>query len=455
MQRSGLAVFLTLSALAVSTAAGERLDMRRDAVVEAVEKAAPAVVNISTEKVTRRGFFPDADLFFHEPFRAFPGRERITRSLGSGGIFTTDGYAFTNAHVVNRASRIMVTMRDGTQHEAQLVNVDVAGDIAVIKIAADGPLPTLTFGRSDDLMVGEKAIAVGNPFGLENSVTTGVISAVKRDIAVRDRVLFTDVLQSDALINPGNSGGPLLNIFGEVIGVNSAIRGGAQGISFAIPIDRVKRSLAALLDYRQLRRMKLGLDIETEYVSDGPRTRLVVKGVKEGGSASRAGMKAGDVVVSVGGKGTGSLAHFMAAVLSSDTKAISVRVEREGRPVTLEVEPEVTPKPDAVKLAGVMLGISAQQMDASLAGHVGLEMGHGILVAEVEKSGPAYKQGLRAGDIILQVNDVLAGTMDDFGAVLESLEGAPKATLIIVRGEKRGWVTTVGRYSVEVEIRRR
>ncbi len=450
MRKSMAAAFFCLVVLAVAAGADERLDLRRTPVVRAIERAAPAVVNISTEKVTRRGFFPGQDFFFNDPFFDRFRQPMVTKSLGSGGIFTSDGFVFTNAHVVNQASKIMVMLKDGTKYPAELVNVDVSGDIAVIKVKAEKPLPTLVFGRSDDLMVGERAIAVGNPFGLENSVTTGIISAVKRDIVVEGQVRFRDVIQTDTLINPGNSGGPLLNIFGEVIGINSAIRAQAQGIGFAIPVDRVKRSLAALLDYRKLRRIKLGLDIEPEYVSSGPETRLVVKGVVKGGPADKSGVKAGDVVVAVGERSTSLLVDFMAGVLASPPGRVNLTIERGGRRLALRLVPAVIPKPDAAKLARSMLGLSVQQMERSLARDVGIDIDHGILVAGVERNSTAWESGIRAGCVILQVNDTLTPTIDDFATALEAAKGARSLCLVVARAE--GYA--VMQYIVEVKIRR-
>lgn len=442
MKRFPVCAFVVVFAAASAAFAGGRMEARRDAVVKAIERAAPAVVNISTDKVIDRDFFRGWDFF---------GRPRVTHSLGSGGIFTADGYAFTNAHVVNQASRIVVTLRDGTEYPAELVNVDTTSDLAVIKINADKPLPTLVFGRSDDLMVGEKVIAVGNPFGLENSVTTGIVSAVKRDIDVRGRVVFRDVLQTDTLINPGNSGGPLLNIFGEVIGVNSAIRAGAQGIGFAIPIDSARGSLASLLNYRKLRRITMGLELKERYSPQAPRTEVVVREVAKGSQAEREGMRPGDTVVAVNGKPAATLAHFRAAVLTPEAGEVELEIRRAGRRVLVTLLPREIPKPDAAGLARAMLGLGVQQMEGSLAAHVGIKIDHGILVAEVERGSPGERSGLRSGDIIMQVNHTLVRTTDDFGVALEEAQGSETLRLVWVRAEGH----FLSRYMVTVDVRKR
>ncbi len=420
----------------------DRLAQRRDEVVMAIERAAPAVVNISTDQIIDRDFFRGWDFF---------GRQRVSHSLGSGAIFTSDGYVFTNAHVVNRAARIKVRLMDGSTYDAQLVNVDVANDLAVLKIEADRPLPTVVLGRSDDLMVGERAIAVGNPFGLENSVTTGVISAAKRDIEQDGRVLFRDVLQTDALINPGNSGGPLLNIFGEVIGVNSAIRAGAQGIGFAIPIDRAKQSLAALLDYRRIRRKTLGVELETGYLTDGPAESIVIAVVHEGGPAARLDLRPGDIIRSLNGEDVSSLAGFMAGMLGVDEgKPVTLGIERNGRDMELSILPADIPKPDAARLARVMLGLGIQQMEKSLAAHVGINLDHGILVSEVERGSTSWDAGLRAGDVIRQINHTYVRTMEEMGLALEELQDAQRVRLDFIRVE--GFILM--RYVVDVNISR-
>jgi len=433
--------------------ADERMDLRRDAVVRAVEKAAPAVVNISTEKVVQRGFFFGEDSPFNDPFfdqfmRQF-GRPEVANSLGSGGIFTPDGFIFTNAHVVDRASKIMVTLSDGAQHQADLVNVDLTNDLAVIKISADKPLPSLVLGRSDDLMVGERSIAVGNPLGLSNSVTEGVISALRRDVSVRDKVAFKDVLQTDTLINPGNSGGPLLNVFGEVIGVNSAIIANAQGIGFAIPVDRVKRSLAALLDYRKLRRMSLGLDLEEKYLDSGPSTELRVRSLEKDGPAARAGIAAGDVIMAVNGQGITTLVNFMAAILATPDGPIRLTGVRGSRDVLASVTPLVIPKPDAVALARKMMGLSVQQMDRSLARHVGINIDQGILVSGVDKGSAAETAELAPGDVVLQVNDTLTADLESFAFALEAAQPDDKLYLVILR--RQGMA--VYQYAAEVALR--
>jgi serine protease Do len=439
--RKGVVLLFALAFFSLTARSDERLDMRRDPVVKAVEKASPAVVNISTEKVVQRGFFFGGDSPFNDPLfedfmREF-GRPEIANSLGSGGIFSPDGYIFTNAHVVDRASKIVVTLRDNTQHEATLVNVDVSSDLAVIKIDADKPLPTLVFGRSDDLLVGEPAVAVGNPFGLSDSVTVGVISALHRDIVAEGRAVFRDILQTDALMNPGNSGGPLLNVFGEVIGVTSAMKADAQGIGFAIPVDRVKTSLTELLDHRKLLRIRLGLSLEDEYTGSGPETRVVVKSVEKGSPAERAGFADGDVILAANDRKIADVVDYMVAVLAAAGRPVRITASRGASEVTATVAPAAIPKPDGVKLASDLLGLSVQQMTKALGRDVGINLDRGILVSDVKKGSPGEIGEVQRGDIVYQVNDTYTADMDSFAAALEAARGSKALRLDFIRVDGR------------------
>ena len=303
------ATILSLVLLAGSARAGapETNPARRSRVVEAVERASPAVVNISTEQVVvQRGNPFGGDPFFEQFFRDFfdsrPRRSTRT-SLGSGVIVQSDGTILTNEHVILRGGHIHVTLADGREFEAKLVGRDADSDLAVLRINA-GSLPHIALGHSDDLMIGETVIAIGNPFGLSHTVTTGVVSAVKRNLQTGGRT-FTDFIQTDASINPGNSGGPLLNINGELIGINTAIYGNAQGIGFAIPVDRAHRVVDKLVSGRQppepdansLAWDMLGLQVQE--ADDG----LIVNRVRGGSLMERIGVERGDRVLGLDGAG--------------------------------------------------------------------------------------------------------------------------------------------------------
>jgi S1-C subfamily serine protease len=306
-------LILTLAVVAghARAAAPETDPLRRSRVVEAVERASPAVVNISAEQTVVERPTPFPDPFFEEFFRDFfdTRPRRSTRSsLGSGVIVRADGTILTNDHVLLRGGRIHATLVDGRELEATLVGRDPESDVAVLRIETGKPLPFIALGTSDDLMIGETVIAIGNPFGLSHTVTTGVVSAVKRSLRTGGRT-YTDFIQTDASINPGNSGGPLLNIRGELIGVNVAIRAGAQGIGFAIPVDRARRVLDDLTSGRKAAQPApsdvawslLGIQVRAA------RGGLVVSRVRPDSPAARVGVEQGDVVLGVDGEAVESL----------------------------------------------------------------------------------------------------------------------------------------------------
>ena len=272
---------------------------RRTPVVSVVEKVAPAVVNISAESTVR-----EVDPFFG--LFGF-GSERPAQSLGSGFIIDRNGIVVTNAHVIEGASRIAVTLLDGRELDADVLGSDRDADIAVLKVKASN-LPAIPLGKSSDLMIGETVIAIGNPFGLSNTVTTGLLSAQGRTLpSERGERLFTDFLQTDASINPGNSGGPLVNIGGDVIGINTAIIQGASGIGFAIPADRARRVIDDLLRFGESQPLWTGarlLSLDPELARRNGiserRGALVLK-VFPDSPAAEAGLQEKDVIVSAGG----------------------------------------------------------------------------------------------------------------------------------------------------------
>src|SRR5881394_3934481 len=279
---------------------------RRTPVVVVAHNVLPAVVNIQTEATIRRR---EVDPFF-DPFGIFGGRERAytSQSLGSGFVWSSDGIIVTNNHVVEGASHITVNFQDGSQLAAKLIGVDPDSDLAVLRVDSKN-LTAAPIGISSDLLIGETVIAVGNPFGLSGTVTTGVVSALGRSVPSKEEGrTFTDFIQTDASINPGNSGGPLLNIEGRVIGINTAIIAQAQGIGFAIPVDRAKKVVQDLLRYGQVHSAWIGAVTATLTPEESKRMGLkpvkgaVVARVFGGSPAQAAGMKAGDVITSVTGR---------------------------------------------------------------------------------------------------------------------------------------------------------
>src|SRR6266571_9504787 len=300
---------------------------RRSPVVIAVEKASPAVVSIISAQEVERGDnpFSGGDPFFDEFFRDFfePFRQRQTeQSLGSGVVIQPDGYILTNEHVILRSGKIQVQFADERKFDARLVGADSDSDLAVLKVDSSKALPNLPLGNSDDLMIGETVIAIGNPFGLSHTVTTGVVSALNRSLNTDGRTYY-DFIQTDASINPGNSGGPLLNIKGELVGINTAIYGKAQGIGFAIPISRAKRIVQELISHGAVEAPWIGLAVQTltpelaHHFSLRDRQGVLIRTVEPGSPAARIGVERGDEVLGLSGTQTKTLTEFRRKIIDA------------------------------------------------------------------------------------------------------------------------------------------
>jgi serine protease Do len=371
---------------------------RRTPVVAVAEKVSPAVVNIAAESIVR-----DVDPFFGGIFTP----QRRAQSLGSGVIIEPNGMVLTNAHVIEGASRIVVTLLDGRELQADVLGSDHDADLAVLKVAANG-LRAVTLGRSSDLLIGETVVAIGNPFGLSHTVTMGVLSAIGRTVpSERGERLFTDFLQTDASINPGNSGGPLVNILGEVIGINSAIVSGANGIGFAIPADRARRVVADLLRYGELRPVWSGARLITVDEELSRRYRLPVQHgalvgkVYPGSPAASAGLQENDVVVAAGGHPVSTREDVITEIYTvAADSPIALEVRRGGRALQLTLRAQPPPQ-----------GIGLDVLEHS----VGLVVGGGrgeLAIARVLRGSAADRRGLAAGDVILGANGQRVGSAE-------------------------------------------
>ncbi len=329
------------------------------------------------------------------------------RSLGSGFILGPDGYVVTNAHVVDQAQQIEVKLADGREFAAQVVGQDTSTDVALLRLEGDfGALPFVYLGDSDALEVGDWVLAIGNPFGLDHSVSHGMISAKERVIGIG---LFDDFIQTDALINPGNSGGPLFNMKGEVIGVNTAIISQGQGIGFAVPINMVKDLIPNLKVNGRLARGWLGVNID-EQLSGKQGRGAVVAEVFEGSPAARAGIKPGDRVLAVNGRTIETYQQLLrrVAILAPGSEA-KLMLARAGKSdevkVTLGQRPAQQPKVlAAARASRAPLGLVVQELDEAFAKSLGVPAYSGVLVAGVIPGGAAESAGLRAGDVIFEVN---------------------------------------------------
>ena len=405
---------------------------RRTPVVRAVERAQPSVVNLSTQQVHVVRPFPGFDLpdvFRREFGDLFRPRRYVSGSLGSGAIISPRGYIVTNAHVVQRAEKIVVTLADESQHEAQLVSADPEADLAIIKIETDRPLKAIPLGTSSDLMIGETVIAVGNPFGYQHTVTTGVVSALDRTLEPGQGARYEGLIQTDAPINPGNSGGPLLNIRGQLIGINTAIRAGAQGLGFAIPVDKVREIMVGLLNLRRPGSPWLGVTFRT----DTPG-RAVVEAVEPGSPAEKAGLAPGDRIVRLDGKQPANVIVLETMLLEREAgREVRLALERDGRVLEKPVRLAAAPKPDGAKLARRLFGLQLQELRPDLADTMRLRVDRGLLVAGTDAGSPARDAGIESGDVIVQVDRYRAGDLDTLAALLAAVKTGDRIRFYVVR----------------------
>ena len=416
--------------------------LRRSPVVIAVEKSRPAVVNISTTVRERISpFLPfSGDDFFKDFFPDLFSREYTRSSLGSGVIIDgTKGYILTNQHVIARASEIKVITSEKQEYQAKLIGADPRSDLAVLQISARNKLPEIKMGNSDDLMIGETVIAIGNPFGLSHTVTTGVVSAVERSVRSEERI-YRHLIQTDASINPGNSGGPLLNIDGELIGINTAIYQKAQGIGFAIPINKAKRIVKELLRAGKVRPIWLGIEIQeltdalrSHFGLPSGRGGVLVNDVMSGSPGAKARLKRGDIIVSVGGipvKGPGDYRDALAEFTPEDR--LEMKVFRGGKFNGVVLQPSTFPPSLALNLVYRRLGIKVGKLSKRTGGGYGSRSK--VVVKEVRRGSEAGKIGVKPGDLILKVNNMLVSNLDEFKKAISEYFNLPSINLVIQRG---------------------
>jgi len=404
---------------------------RENDVVRAFRKAGPAVVSIRALRVVeyqgglRRDFYgPD---FFND-FWFGPGIRRQEENLGSGVIIDPAGHILTNQHVIEGASRIMVSLQNGTEVPAEVMGADYRSDLAVLKINAKHQLNYLPMGQSSELMSGETLVVIGNPFGLGHTVTVGVVSALHRRVQVNDRV-YGEFIQTDASINPGNSGGAALNIQGELVGITTAIYSKAQGIGFAIPIDKAKRVVDDLIAYGEVEPGWLGIEVEdltpelSGALAVSPGFGVMVSKVWPQSPAEKAGLKAGVVIFELDGKSAPSKFAFK-DILMDITKndEVSIRYFEQGKEGEFLVKAADFPLSLAGELSWNLLGIEVSNTS-----------GGGVMVSRVEPNSPAGKLGLGRGDIILRMNQKTLSSRDDFYRALVRNRNQSSVIIVIKR----------------------
>jgi serine protease Do len=432
--QAALAVVCSLS-LATAPASGREISQQRlTPVVTAVRQARPAVVSIRGEKTTVE---PDTA-------RDDADSPRHVNGMGTGTIVDERGYILTNFHVVSDVRRIEVTLDDGRQYTAELIASDPDSDLAIIKIPTPKPLPVIRLGTSADLMDGESVIALGNAFGYEQTVTRGIISALGRDVQVSDTQSYDDLIQTDASINPGNSGGPLLNIDGEMIGVNVAVRAGAQGIGFAIPVDSALDVAARLMNVERLRNTSHGIVAKVGDDLDAPAR---VAKVAAGSPAEKLGILPGDEIVSVGTLRVSRPLDLERAFLDRPAgEQVAVEVRRDGQSMLVEltlaearpavVAPRIARNSEDTKVWDV-LGMKLSEEPRNTFQRRNSRYRGGMHVEDVRPGSPAAQEGILPGDILVGMHKWETASEQDIQYIVSrpSLAQMGKLKFYVLRGQ--------------------
>jgi serine protease Do len=445
------ACFAWLLTIAVGPAIAYAADdaaPRRTPVVVAVENTRPAVVNIYTEQIVETPFRPRSplsgdpffDRFFDDLFSDRGSRKRTSqrKALGSGVLVDASGLVVTNEHVIVHASNIRVLMADEREYPATLIGADSDSDLAVLRVDTKTPLPYLPLPKTDDIMIGETVVAIGNPYGLSHTVTVGVVSAIGRTIQASD-IVYHDFIQTDASINPGNSGGPLINVEGRLIGINTAIHAQGEGIGFAIPVHRVRNIVDQIVHHGHVQPSWIGVQLQqltpelAFHFGTSPGAGVLINGVDEGSPAAKAGLKRGQIIIKAADTTITNAAAFRLAtkgLAAGDTLSLKV-VDKGGKPrrVTLTLSAVPTELIEAFSWRG--LGISVGEHAAGIA----------IVVVKVRAGSPAAQIGIRSGDAIAGVGGRAVEDVGAFQRALAALRNSNNVLLSVVRGRRLYRVT--------------
>ncbi|MGD9043196.1 MAG: Do family serine endopeptidase [Desulfobacterales bacterium] len=433
-----------------------RQNERESPVVRAVRKVSPAVVNISSSYELRKrsnpfsgfGMNPFFEEFFKDFFDPRFERRRKSTSLGSGVVIDGKrGFILTNAHVIERAGKIKVVLQDEREYEAKIVGADPDSDLAVLKIDSENDLPAVEMGSSDDLMIGETVIAIGNPFGFSHTVTTGVISAINRSIRAEDKV-FLDFIQIDASINPGNSGGPLLNINGDLIGINTAIYAKAQGIGFAIPINKAKKIISDLIQFGEVIQAWIGIRVQkldeelAAYLKVPGKKGVMVQAVEPQSPARKAGLKEGDIIVAIGKKKIASVREYWSVKKTyAAGDAFKAGIWRDNKIKTVSIKTRVFPMELAEDLAFRLMGIRVENLTEETRQHFRTFAREGVVITEIDSRSDLAGIGARPGDVIRQIDDTAVTNKKEFEKAIVKYRQKRSVVILLQRGDQGYYIT--------------
>lgn len=447
----------------VPSEASLELNRISSALSQIAESVSPSVVNVSTTRLVRSQRTPFDDLFEDPFFRRFfgdrfsphqsPGGGRFrTSSLGSGVIVSANGHVLTNNHVIQNAEKIVITLQDEREFEAELIGADPRSDLALLKIEAD-ELPALVLDEDNDLRVGELVVAIGIPFGLSHTVTMGIVSAVGRsNIGIVD---YEDFIQTDAAINPGNSGGALVNSAGELVGINTAIfstSGGYMGVGFAIPAQMVKSVMASLIEHGRVVRGWLGVSIQdltrelAEHFELDEAAGALISDVLEDSPASQAGLRRDDIIVAFDGQpvvDATNLKNLVAAAVPDSQ--VTLTIIRDGKRQEIMVElgelPGVEEQAEVLENGSSIAGLHLQNLTPELRRQLEIpDPVQGVLVTDVDADLPAY-QVLQRGDIIMEINRQEVSSVAQVSKIIDGLQSGDSILLLVYRNGSSTYLT--------------
>lgn len=408
----------------VVTPGDSSINLRRTVTVAVVERVKSAVVYISTERLVAKSVsvFGDNVPFGPRQIVGVPGE-----SLGSGFVVHESGYIVTNNHVVERARKIKVQLNDGEKFDAEVISADPDLDLAVLKVDAPHPLPALELGDSSDLLIGEPVITMGNPLGYSYSVSTGIVSAVHREIMPSPEKSLKDLIQTDAAINPGNSGGPLLNAYGQVIGINTAIRADAQNIGFAIQVNTLRDAIPQLMDPLRARMIDTGIELGEKRTLTPPAGAVATVMLRT--------EKGERPVEAINGRRPRDIIDAYAMLLSAGKGKIEVKAGGE----TLAFTGKSMPMPEVYSVVRKRLGIGIEPVTPAVSAKYGLSIEEGILVTEVLRRSVAERTQLQPGDVIVQLGQFRVRNLEDLTKLAAMLPEKGNVRIGILRGDALGY----------------